>query len=161
MSDDGALDFTTSGEREIVMVRGFAAPRSRVFAALTTPELLRQWLTGPAGWTMTSCEDDLRPGGSFRYEWRGPDGAEMAMRGTYREVVPPARIVRTETFEFGCDAQSGEQVGTATLLEQNGRTTLNVRVLYPSPEARDATIASGMERGAAASYDKLAALLAK
>jgi len=84
----------------------------------------------------------------------------MAMRGIYREVRPPERIVCTETFEFGCDAQSGEQLATLVLTEHGGKTTLTLTVLYPSKEARDATIASGMEHGAAASYDRLAELLA-
>jgi uncharacterized protein YndB with AHSA1/START domain len=81
------------------------------------------------------------------------------MRGVYREVVPPERIVRTESFEFGCAAQAGEQVGTLVLTEQGGKTTLTVSVLYPSKEARDATIASGMEHGVAAGYDRLDEIL--
>jgi uncharacterized protein YndB with AHSA1/START domain len=92
--------------------------------------------------------------------WRGPDGTEMAMRGVYREIVPPERIVRTESFEFGCEAQAGETVGTLVLSEQGGRTTLTLTLLYPSKEARDATIASGMEHGVAAGYDRLDVLLA-
>jgi uncharacterized protein YndB with AHSA1/START domain len=109
---------------------------------------------------MVDCECDLKVGGAFRYAWRGPDGTEMAMRGVYREVVPPERIVRTESFEYGCEAQAGEQIGTAVLTEQGGRTTLTLTLLYPSKEARDATIASGMGHGVAAGYDRLAELLA-
>ena len=109
---------------------------------------------------MVVCENDVKVGGGFRHVWRGPDGTEMAMRGVYREVVPPERIVRTESFEFGCNAQSGEQVGTLVLTEQGGRTTLTLTLLYPSKEARDATLASGMEQGVAAGYDRLAELLA-
>jgi hypothetical protein len=80
--------------------------------------------------------------------------------------VPPGpggsggRIVRTECFEFGCDAQAGEQVGTLVLTEHGGITTLTLTVLYPSKEARDATIASGMEHGVAAGYDRLDGVLA-
>jgi uncharacterized protein YndB with AHSA1/START domain len=108
---------------------------------------------------MPVCENDLRVGGSFRHVWRGPDGAEMAMRGVYREVVPPERIVRTECFEFGCDSQAAEQVGTLVLTEHGGQTTLTLTVLYPSKETRHATIASGMEHGVAAGYDRLEELL--
>ena len=82
------------------------------------------------------------------------------MRGVYHEVVPPERIVRTESFDFGCESQSGEQLETVVLTEQGGKTVLRLTVLYPSKEARDATLASGMERGVAASYDRLAELLA-
>jgi uncharacterized protein YndB with AHSA1/START domain len=160
MKSTGTLTVTTPTDREIVMTRVFDAPRGLVFDAMSRPELLRRWLLGPPGWSMVVCENDLKVGGAFRHVWRGPDGAELAMRGLYREVVPPERVVRTESFDLGCDAQSGEQIGTAVLTEQDGRTTLTLTVLYPSKEARDATIASGMEHGVAAGYDRLAEMLA-
>src|SRR5262245_18274031 len=112
MSSPGALKVTTPTDRAIVLTRVFEAPRRLVFDAMAKPELLQRWLTGPPGWSMVVCESDTRVGGSFRHVWRGPDGQELAMHGVYREVVPPERIVRTEVFEFGCESQSGEQVGT-------------------------------------------------
>ena len=160
MENAGTLKVTTPTDREIVLTRVFDAPRRLVFEALGKPELLQRWLLGPPGWSMVVCENDLTVGGAFRHVWRGPDGSEMAMRGVYREVVPPERIVRTESFEFGCDPQAGEQVCTLVLTEQGGKTALSLTVLYPSKEARDATIASGMERGVAASYDRLEEILA-
>jgi uncharacterized protein YndB with AHSA1/START domain len=161
MKNTGTLQVMTPTDREIVMTRVFDAPRHLVFDAMAKPELLKRWLSGPPGWSMVACEDDARVGGAFRCMWRGPDGAEMAMRGIYREVHAPERIVRTETFEFGCDAQSGEQLATLVLTEHDGKTTLTLTVLYSSKEARDATIASGMEHGVAASYERLAELLAE
>jgi uncharacterized protein YndB with AHSA1/START domain len=160
MNNTGTLKVTTPTDREIVMTRVFDAPRSLVFDAMAKPELLKRWLLGPPEWSMVACENDLKVGGAFQHVWRRTDGTEMSMRGVYREVVPPERIVRTESFVFGCDAQVGEQVATLVLTEQGGKTTLTVTVLYPSKEARDATIASGMEHGVAASYDRLAELLA-
>jgi uncharacterized protein YndB with AHSA1/START domain len=47
------------------------------------------------------------------------------------------------------------------LTEQNGKTTVTQTVLYQSREARDAVLKSGMEKGVAASYDRLAELLAR
>jgi uncharacterized protein YndB with AHSA1/START domain len=160
MKNAGTLQVTTPSDREIVLTRTFDAPRRLVFGAMGKPELLKRWLLGPPGWSMVECESNLKVGGAFRHVWRRDDGTEMSMHGVYREVVPPERIVRTESFTFGCDAQAGEQVGTLVLTEQDGRTMLTLTVLYPSKEARDATIASGMERGVAASYDRLADLLA-
>ena len=160
MNHTGSLRVTTPTDREVVMTRVFDAPRSLVFDAMARPELLMRWLSGPPGWSMVDCENDMKVGGAFRHVWRRDDGTEMSMHGVYREVVPPERIVRTESFTFGCDAQAGEQVGTLVLTEQDGRTMLTLTVLYPSKEARDATIASGMERGVAASYDRLAEQLA-
>jgi uncharacterized protein YndB with AHSA1/START domain len=160
MKNTGTLKVTTPSDREIVLTRVFDAPRNLVFDTMTKPELLKRWLFGPAGWSMVVCDDDPRVGGAFRCVWRGPDGNEMAMRGVYREVVPPERMVRTESFEFGCDAQAGEQLATLVLTEQAGTTMLTLTLLYPSKEARDGAIASGMEHGVAASYDRLAELLA-
>jgi uncharacterized protein YndB with AHSA1/START domain len=160
MNDTRTLKISTPGDLEIVITRDFDAPRSLIFDAMSKPELLERWLLGPPGWSMVECEIDLRVGGTFRHVWRNADGTEMAMHGVYREVLQPERIVRTESFDVGCDAQMGEQVATLILTEKNGRTTLTVTVLYPSKEARDATIASGMERGVAASYDRLEDLVA-
>jgi uncharacterized protein YndB with AHSA1/START domain len=81
----------------------------------------------------------------------------MAMRGVFREIVPNERVVNTQTSEFGCNSQEGEQV--AVLVERQGGTTLTCTIVYPSKEARDATTASGMAKGVSASYDRLAELL--
>ena len=158
------LKVTTPTDREIVMTRTFDAPRSEVWEAMTRPELIKRWLFGPPGWEMTVCEEDLRVGGAFRWAWRGPGGEQMSMHGVYREVALPrgrdgGRIVRTECFDFGCDAQAGEQVGTLVLTEQGGKTLLTLAVLYPSKEARDGAVASGMEHGVAAGYDRLEEML--
>jgi uncharacterized protein YndB with AHSA1/START domain len=157
----GALQVTTPTDREIVMTRVVDAPRDLVFEAMTKPELLQRWLLGPPGWSMPVCENDLKVGGTFRHVWRGPQGQEMAMRGVYREIVPPERIVRTESFEFGCEAQGGEQLGTLVLTEHGDKTTITLKVLFPTKEARDAAIASGMEHGVAAGYERLDEILAE
>ena len=102
------------------------------------------------------CEVDLKVGGGFRFLLRGPDGKEMGMRGVYREIVPPERSDHMESF----DDYPGESQVTSLFVEQGGKTTLTATVLYPSQEVRDAVINSGMEHGAAESYDRLAELLA-
>src|SRR6185295_8096447 len=94
MRNMGALKVTKPTDRQIVLMRDFDAPRRLVFDAMTRPEMLKRWLTGPPGWTMVECENDLKVGGAFRHVWRAKDGKEMAMRGVYREVVPPERVVR-------------------------------------------------------------------
>jgi len=158
MTNLGSLQVTTPGDREIAMTRVFDAPRALVFDALTKPELLKRWVLGPPGWSLEVCEIDLRPGGAFRYVWRGADGTEMGMRGAFREVAPPERIVHTELFDE--DWTGGETVVTTSLVEQGGRTTLTLTLLYQSPEARDAALKSGMTEGVTASYDRLAGVLA-
>ena len=157
MKNTGKLKITTSGDREIVMTREFDAPRKLVFDAFTKPELIRQWLLGPEGWSMPVCEVDLRVGGKYRYVWRHSNGNEMGMGGVYREIVRPERIVATEKFDESW--YPGEAVGTVALVEQAGRTTLTQTVLYESREARDAVMKSPMESGVAAGYDRLEQLL--
>ena len=125
-----AVKVTTPSDREILITRTFNAPRELVWKTLSDPELLKRWLFGPPGWTMTTCEEDQRPGGSFRWAWSGPDNAEMVMSGVYREVVPPERVVRTERFEIGCPPQDGEQVATMVLAEQNDKTLLTLSIIY-------------------------------
>ena len=155
MKNIGTLEVTTPTEREIVLTRVFDAPRSLVFDAMTKPELLKRWF-GPRGWSLVVCEVDLKVGGAWRSVLRGPDGTEMGMRGVYREIVPPERSVHTESF----DDFPGESLVTTTLVEQGGKTRLTGTVLYPSQEIRDMVIKSGMEHGAAETYDKLAEYLA-
>jgi uncharacterized protein YndB with AHSA1/START domain len=152
------FDITSSGDREIAMTRLFTAPRGLVFATHTEPELLKHWLSGPPGWTMPVCEVDLRVGGSYRFEWAGADGMRMGMGGVYREIAAPERIVQTQRFDQ--DWTGGEVVGTLELMEHEGKTRLLNTLLYASPEVRDALLKSGMARGVAASYDRLAELLA-
>ena len=154
----GNLKLTTQGDREIVMTREFNAPRRLVFDAFTKPELVKQWLLGPPGWSMPVCEIDLKVGGSYRYVWRqDSDGSEMGMGGVFREIVPQERVVCTEVFDKAW--YPGEAVGTLVLSEHGGITTITQTVLYQSREARDGILKSGMEKGVAMSYDRLEQLL--
>lgn len=155
----GGLTIALPSDLEIVIARVFEAPRRLVWDSMTQPEQIRKWLFSPPGWTMTECKDDVRVGGKFRWAWDGSDGAAMAMHGVYREVAPPERAVRTETFDFGCEAQAGEQLVTIALAEDGGRTSLTLTILFPSKEARDGMLASGMEQGLGAGYDNLDRLL--
>jgi uncharacterized protein YndB with AHSA1/START domain len=158
MQNAGALQVTTPTEREIVLTRAFDAPRHLVFDAFTRPELVRRWLLGPPGWSMPVCEIDLRVGGAYRWVWRNADGIEMGVSGVYREIVPPGRLVATERFDQAW--YPGEALTTTELVERDGRTILTTTVLYESREARDVALRSEMEKGVAASYDRLAELLA-
>jgi uncharacterized protein YndB with AHSA1/START domain len=146
--------FSTPSDREVAWTRSFAAPRERVFRALTEPEHVQRWLLGPDGWTMPVCEIDLRVGGEWRYVWRGSDGKEFGAQGVFREIERPARIVQTESM-----MGSPEALDTIVLTEENGLTTMVSSILFGSRAERDAAIATGMESGASQSYDRLAEVL--
>ena len=150
-----ATMFTTPSDQEIVMTRVVDAPRRLVFAAHTNPAHVPHWMVGPDGWTMPVCEIDLRPGGAWHFVWRQSDGTEMEMRGVYQEIVPPERVVCTESW--GGDWP--ETLNTLVLIERDGKTTITQRVRYPSKAARDAALKSGMQEGMSQSYDRLAEYL--
>lgn len=143
---------TTPSDREIRMTRLFDAPRRLVFEAMSKPEHITQWWGRLGdGYSVPICEVDLRPGGKYRFVNRHPKG-EAEFYGEYREVAPPDRMVFTEIYAPFPDAES---VVTVTLADENGKTRFTINSVYPSREVRDAVLQSGMERGAAISYDRL------
>ena len=155
MNATGSLKVMMPGDRELVMTRAIDVPRALVFDAWTNPERLPHWMLGPEDWTMPVCEVDLRAGGAWHFVWRHSSGGDMEMRGVYREVAPPGRLVSTESW--GGDWP--ETLNTLILSEADGRTTITLTILYPSKEARDAALGTGMTDGVALSFDRLAKLL--
>lgn len=150
-SNVASTTFTTPSDREIVSTRVFDAPRRLVWDAWTNPKHVPRWMLGPSGWTMPVCEIDLRPGGEWHFVWRRSDGTEMEMRGTYREVTPPERLVQTERW----GGPWPETLNTLVLTEDGDRTVMTLTVLYPSKEARDAATETGMKSGMIESFDRL------
>ena len=146
------------GDRALVMTRKFRAPRALIFDAYTKPDLVRQWLLGPPGWTMPVCEIDLRVGGRYRYVWRNAHGTEMGMGGVFREIVRPDRLVATGKFDEAW--YPGEEVSTIVLVELGGLTTLTQTVEYESEAARDMVAKSPATSGMAAGFDRLEEVLA-
>jgi len=151
------LLITARGEREIVMTREFAAPRDRVFAAWTRPELVERWFGRLEGWT-TRAENDLRVGGQFRFTMQDAAGTKIVLRGEYREIKRPERLVTAEGYEGFNEAgwrPEDATVTTTVFNEVNGRTTWTATQRYPSQEVRDAVLRDpnmrgGMEQGFAA-----------
>ncbi|MBK6777345.1 MAG: SRPBCC domain-containing protein [Flavobacteriales bacterium] len=152
---------TPKGDREFVITRSFAAPRALVFDAMSKPEMVKQWLHGPPGWTLSVCEIDPRVGGKYRYVWSNSAGADkgMGMSGVYKEVKRPERIVNTEKFEPAWYA--GEALSTMVLTEKKGITLMTITARYGSKKTRDEILASPMEGGLEFSYQELDKLLAK
>jgi uncharacterized protein YndB with AHSA1/START domain len=148
------LEILPGSPNEIVMQRDFAAPRDLVQRAMTEPELVMRW-QGNSCSPMVSAVIDARPGGTYRYVYRTPDGKEFSFAGVYREVSA-ARTVLTQRF----NDQPSEAVITTTLTERAGVTTMRSVMTFESAEVRDMVIKTGMETGASESYDNLDQLLA-
>ena len=144
---------TTPSDNEIRITRLFDAPRRLVFEALTKPEHVRRWWgILDEGYSVPVCEIDLRVGGKWRFVGRTPNGDIPAFYGEFREIVPPERVVQTECYEPFPDACS---LVTMVLTEESGKTRITVTSVYPSKEVRDMVLQTGMEKGAAISYDRL------
>jgi uncharacterized protein YndB with AHSA1/START domain len=158
-------EVTLPSDREVRVVRSFEAPRKLVWHAHTDPDLVRRWMYGPPGWTMPVCEMDVRVGGSYRWRWKSQeDGKEFGFFGTFREVMAPSRIVHEENFDpgdVGGPMQSAEPaIITAELSEERGVTTLTTTMLFPSKEARDGAVSTGMTDGMEIGYARLDEMLA-
>ncbi|HEY4867978.1 MAG TPA: SRPBCC family protein [Candidatus Dormibacteraeota bacterium] len=149
------LQVTTPSDREVVFTRAFDAPRELVFEAWTNPEHVRHWW-GLRESTMLLCEADVRQGGSWRYVTTAEDGAEVPFTGVYQEVTPPERLVYTEMYDVEPFNSGDPAVNTVTFTPEEGGTLVTVTTVYPSKEVRDFALSSGMEAGAAESYDRLA-----
>lgn len=130
---DGAANRTTverPSDREVVVTRWFDAPARLVFQAWSTPELFqRWWLPKSMGMTLSTCEMDVRTGGTYRLDF----GDGMEFFGRYVDVTPPSRIVWTND-----EGDEGGSLTTVTFQEHDGRTLLVMTELYPSKEALDA-----------------------
>jgi uncharacterized protein YndB with AHSA1/START domain len=121
--------------REFVIARVFDAPRDKVWKAWTEAERLKHWW-GPKGFKVHTCKVDLRPGGFFHYGMTAPGGGEVWGRFTYREIVPPEKLVFITSFS---DPQGGvtrhpgsenwplEMLSTVTFDADGQRTKVTVR----------------------------------
>lgn len=143
---------STPSDTEIRMTRLFDAPRHLLFEAMSKPEHITQWWGNLGeGYSVPVCEVDLRVGGAWRFVNRHPKG-DAVFYGVYREIAPPDRVVFTEIYEPFPDAES---VVTAVFTEEQGKTRLTATVRYHSVQVRDLVLQTGMEKGAAISYDRL------
>jgi uncharacterized protein YndB with AHSA1/START domain len=153
VANSETFKLTTPSDREITITRLFDAPRHLVFEAMTRPEHVRNWWGClDERYSVTECKIDLRVGGAWRFVGKGPDGQNPAFYGIYREISAPDRLVYTEIFEPFPEVES---VVTQILTEERGKTRITVTSVYPSLEVRDMVLKTGMEYGAAISYDRL------
>lgn len=148
----------TFGEGAVEIVRVFDAPRALVWRAWTDPKMLAQWF-GPRGFTSSVPELDVRVGGGLRIVMHGPDGNDYPMKGVFREVRPPERLVFTNIAvdKDGNHLLEGET--TVTLTEKSGKTTLTLKTFAVGKVPIAPQMLAGMEAGWTQSIDKLEELV--
>jgi uncharacterized protein YndB with AHSA1/START domain len=152
------MTLKTEGDTHIIVTRRFAAPPEAVYHAHTEPSIIRQWLLGPAGWTMPVCLSEARPGGKIRYEWADGKGHGFYLTGEYVALEPFHRIVHVERMHLP-DPTPDNHVETTFEPDGSGGTTMMLRMTLPDAGSREAMLASGMEHGMEASYVRLETIL--
>ncbi|HTA44316.1 MAG TPA: SRPBCC domain-containing protein [Bryobacteraceae bacterium] len=145
--------------RELTLKRVFDAPRDLLFKAWTDRDRLQQWW-GPKGFTNPVCEIDVRPGGAIEIHMRGPDGNVYPMKGEFREIVEPERLVFTSSATNRNGERMFEMLNTVTFAERGGKTemTLDVRALMVTGDA--AYPLQGMTQGWTETLERLGAEVA-
>jgi uncharacterized protein YndB with AHSA1/START domain len=131
--------------RAIVGSRMFDAPRDLVWSAWTDPKHLAQWW-GPNGFTTTTSEFDMRPGGVWRFVMHGPDGRDYQNRITFDEIVKPERLIYHHGG--GDDVEPVQFRTTVTFEDLGGKTRLTWRGVFPSAAERERVIREyGADKG--------------
>jgi uncharacterized protein YndB with AHSA1/START domain len=162
-----------SSSKPFTLSRDFDTPRELLFKCWTDPVHLYRWFC-PKGSTMSICDMDLRPGGTFFYGMRTPDGYERWGKWQIEEVRPPERLVVIVSFS---DAERGvtrhpfspkwplETLSTTTLTESpDGVTTMTLEWspynAQPDEIAAFDAAHEGMRQGWSGTLDALSAYLA-
>lgn len=150
----------TFGEGTVAITRVFAAPRALVWKAWTDPNMLAQWF-GPRGFTSSVPQLDVRVGGALRIVMHGPDGNDYPMKGVFREVIAPERLVFTNIAIDANGKHLLEGETTVTLIEKDGRTTLTLNTHAVGRVPIAPAMLAGMEAGWTQSIDRLEELTAQ
>lgn len=128
------MDILKPSDRDLVLLRTFAAPPAQVFDAFTSPAALPHWM-GTDTLHLVSCEVVLRAGGAFRYTFQRPSGKRLAVIGAYHTVDAPTRLAYTESYDFSSLTIDVDLAFTAT--DDGHATTVRQTLHYPSAEQRD------------------------
>lgn len=162
MNSNDPAPAAPASDRELVIERILNAPREKVFAAWTTPELLKQWFT-PRPWTTPIVEMEVRPGGASLIVMRGPDGQEFPNRGIYLDVVPNERLVFTDAYTRAWEpSEKPFMTGVLTFEEAGeGKTRYTARVRHWSVADRETHEKMGFHAGWNKATDQLEELLAR
>jgi uncharacterized protein YndB with AHSA1/START domain len=154
------LQISTPTGTTIVLTRTFNAPRRLVWEAMFTPDKMRRWMLPPPGWSVITMECEARVGGKLSVAWKSDEGnSVMTLRGEFTAVSPHEHAVHTETMALGSGETIGSLVEKHEFADKGAATVMSITQTYNSNGDRDGALASGMDQGMEACYQKLEALL--
>lgn len=148
-------------ELDLELERVIDVPPRLVWEAWTRPEHIKEWFA-PAPWTVSDCEIDLRPGGTFRTVMRSPEGEEFPGTGCYLEIETERRLVFTDALLPGYRPAESPFFTAVVTMEPHGDGTRYVaRALHRDPEGRKKHEEMGFHDGWSQCLDQLVALVKK
>ena len=144
-------------DRTVRVSRVIRGTVEQVWAAHHDPALLSQWLLGPDGWSMPTCETATEVGQTYRYVWQeDASGQSFGSTGELLQVTVPHRTVTTERmYGDGIPDDAPGTVNEMTLTPVHGGTLLAIVITYPDAETRDMVLGTGMVSGMETSYARL------
>ncbi|MEA2988570.1 MAG: hypothetical protein QOG83_1281 [Alphaproteobacteria bacterium] len=158
---------------DFVVTRVFDAPRDLVWKAFTDPERMKEWW-GPKGFSVITSKMDLRPGGTYHYGMKAPDGAAIWGKFIFREIVAPERMVFINSFSDEAGGQTRhpmaptwplELLSTFTFEDVGGKTKVTIRwAPHNASEEERKTFDAGhdsMRQGWGGTMEQLQTYLAK
>ncbi|WP_410499410.1 SRPBCC family protein [Chitinibacter sp. S2-10] len=159
-------------ELDLKFVREVPLPPEAIWAAWTQPEHIVRWFT-PAPWRTTECQIDLRPGGLFHTEMKGPqEGEQFSGVGCYLDIVPNRRLVWTNALLPGfrpnpsfADSSCGDFPFTAIIelepisIDGSGSTRYTAIVKHRDAAGRDQHASMGFEEGWGKALEQLVELM--
>ncbi len=145
---------------DLVLERVVDVPPAMVWAAWTTPELIKQWFA-PKPWTVSACQLDLRPGGLCATTMRSPDGHDFPNVGCYLEVIPNKRLTFTDAMGAGFRPSTRPFFTAIVNMEAvgNGSTRYTAIAVHRDPEGKQQHENMGFTAGWGICLDQLVALM--
>lgn len=139
-------------DNQLTVQRTFDSSRERVWEALTDSAQIDQWW-GPDGFTTTTDEMEVRPGGVWRFVMAGPDGEEYPNRIVYDEIEDPERLAYTHG-----SPDDPEQFWVTVTLDERAEeeTELTMVMCFPSAADLDEAVEFGADEGAKQTLEQLA-----
>jgi uncharacterized protein YndB with AHSA1/START domain len=146
-----------SNANEIRITRIYDASVETVWDAWIDPDQVAQWW-GPRGFTTTTYSKDVRPGGSWVYNMRGPDGTDYPNRANYLEVEKYTKLV----YDHGASDDRPPLFRVTVLFSDlKGKTKIEMSMTLPTPEAARETRLFIKKVGGYSTWDRLSEYLEK
>ena len=120
-----------TADHELIATRILNAPRELVWKVWTDPEHVVQWW-GPDGFTNTSHEMSVKPGGVWRLTMHGPDGRNYPNKIVFIEVIKPEYLSYKHSGDD--EAEPVSHHVTVIFEKQGDKTKITMKMVFESAE---------------------------